>query len=313
MRLPGWRRNRIRTIVEGTLPYNRRRDDAWVKRGWKFYSAIEATVDPLDFGELSMKHPDLYWAHELHTSPDEGTEMLKHEIEARLLSGQNNAGISERTGFPAPVIEAYHELYFSVRDRLRFPSFVVHKVIGPSVHRGLTNNEPDILWKLYGFFGGPFVIDAMIAKFTNPAKAQRHEDVDAFIEDGIIGSVKRNGLVASHTMQINTFTQQQILDTWMKLREIEAAAENAQHGQATILANLEACFNIMPFSVGNKQADVIREADSIAGYAKLGVELRSEELMMVAAGQELPHKRLLENMPYPSVPGTAVVTEDEDK
>jgi hypothetical protein len=312
-RVPDWRRARVRTIVEGTLRYSRRKDDVWVKRAWKFYEAMEACENSLDYGGLSERYPDLYWAHEMNTSSDEGTEFMRWEIEARLLANQPFDQVAERTGCTEATIVAYHELYFCVRPKLSATSYIVHKVIGPSVHRGLTSNEPDVLWKLYGYFGGSYVINAVVDKFTSPAKAQRDEDVPAFVEDSTLGNIKRSAMIASHTMPINSFTQAQILEQWMKLREIEASSEAAQQGQATILSNLEACFQVMPFSVGKKSADVVREQDQLAEYTSMGVELRCDELLRVSAGETLPHKRLLENMPYPDAPGATDDLATEDK
>lgn len=309
LRVVRWRRQRLQLILDGDYPYSRRRDDKWVKMGWRFYAALAETVHPADVGELACRFPDFYFAYELQTSQDEAIELLRWELEAYLLTEWSYELISRRTGCSVKTIEIYHQIYYDVRERLLTKGYVNHMVIGPSLQRGLSPNEPDVLWKMYAYYCGGHVVGAIIDKFTNPAIAERPEDIPAVIEDAALGNLKRNAMIATHTMPINSFTQMAIIDAWMKLREIDAASEAAQQGQATILANLEACFKAMPFSVGKQPADMIQQREALEEYSRMSAELRTDELMALSAGEPLRLKPLLENMEYPP---TSTVTVKED-
>lgn len=304
LRSPRWRHNRIRLIVEGTLRYNRRRDDAWIKRGWRFYTALYEAQHPLQLAALSERYPALYWAHSINENPSEAYDLLRCELEARLLAAQDYDAIASRVGCSSDVVRAYHELYYQVRPKLTNRSYILHRAIGPAVQRQLSADNFDALWKLYGYFGGPHVVDAVVDKFTCASRCLRPDDVPAFIEDAVLGNIRRNAMIVTHTMLINGQTQGRILNAWMKLREIEAIAETGSSATASLLSNLDACFKMTPFCVAGDDAQAAGNIDAVKQYDDMSAELRCDEQMRLAAGEPLRHRQVMEQMDYAKIEAT---------
>jgi hypothetical protein len=92
------------------------------------------------------------------------------EVEARLLAGEGFDQVAEKCGLRASAVEAYHALFFDVRGslRLRSTDYIATVVIGPRRLSGLTAADVDILLKLFGYGGGPLVLDGVIRYFRCP-------------------------------------------------------------------------------------------------------------------------------------------------
>jgi hypothetical protein len=81
-----------------------------------------------------------------------------------LLYGQ----IAEKCGLTAEVVTAFHNSFFDVRDRRHAEGYVLHQVIGPKAHAGLTEADVDVILKLYAYAGGPLVVDALVSYYLDP-------------------------------------------------------------------------------------------------------------------------------------------------
>src|SRR5205823_3925434 len=77
---------------------------------------------------LTTRFPALDQAFRVYADPG---DPYRHAVEARVLAGQPPADIADRTGLPAVVVLAYEAVFFDVRSRLRYPDYVLHRVIGP--------------------------------------------------------------------------------------------------------------------------------------------------------------------------------------
>src|SRR4051794_31005542 len=113
---------------------NRRRDDQWVRRARSFLRGLHRAGGDLDDPRLIRADRAVLGAYRLRY----GSERIRWEIEARLLGGQDDAGIGTRTGIAADVIEAYEALFYSVRARLHYIDWVGAVAIGPRAYRGFT-------------------------------------------------------------------------------------------------------------------------------------------------------------------------------
>ena len=85
------------------------------------------------------------------------------ELEARILAGQSDEEIGSTLGVSGSIIEAYESLFFSVREKLYASDWVMCHVIGPKFYEGLSEQDIDIIWKLWAYRGGPLVLDGLIA------------------------------------------------------------------------------------------------------------------------------------------------------
>jgi hypothetical protein len=98
---------------------------------------------------------------------EEGS-LSRWEVEARLLAGESTPAIAAKSGLPAEVIDAFHDLFFSVRPRLHARDWVVNRVLGAEARLGLQESSTAGLLRLYGFLGGPLIVDDLLDFFARP-------------------------------------------------------------------------------------------------------------------------------------------------
>src|SRR5205823_11719364 len=57
----------------------------------------------------------------------------------------------------------YHDYFFEVRPRLRARDWIVARVIGAGLWLGFERDDLGGVWKAFGYFGGPTILDAVLA------------------------------------------------------------------------------------------------------------------------------------------------------
>jgi hypothetical protein len=140
-------------------------DDHAVREAAAFLQAWHGCEDDADRQRLALNIPALYGAHQLYLAAG---AFAKCEVEARLLTEESYALIAEKCGLTAEVVTAFHNTFFDVRDRLHAEGYVLHQVIGPKAHAGLTEADVDVILKMYAYAGGPLVVDALVSYYREP-------------------------------------------------------------------------------------------------------------------------------------------------
>jgi len=286
-----WRWERARFLRDANLPkVSRRHDDKYVIKARKFLEALDACKAEVDQYALLDKQPDLYYAYELWDEP-EGADLYhdrnpgRYELEARLLAGETRESVAAKLGVRVKVVEWYELLFFNVSDRIKNTSYVLNQVMGPAVHRGLTDRQYDVLWKLLGYFCGPVALDAFVTSFVNPDRPDTPEKVEDFCRDWTRSTLSMKAAIAARTMAVNSYTQGQILELFARHREIEADTDPGQARNA-LLANISAMMESIPWSVGSKPR---RGAKALAYYeSQDAAEPRAGEVLEAGSGADVP-------------------------
>lgn len=280
-RPPDWRWQKARLLREQNRRASRRRDDEWVQAARTFQAAVARCPNDWALADLAEQYPALVDARQL--AEQDGVQSFKWELEARLLANDGPDRIAERMLIPANTVRAYEALFFNVSDRLRHRSWIVHSVFGRSVHAGLNERQYDLLWKMYGFFGGTHLIDFMVDTFGETGKAAGPDKVRAWLEDDQRASLARKGAIAARTIPVNSYTQPAILELTQKYYEIEKAAGNAG-SQSVVMGLINDVMTSMAWSVGGgtRERPVPLLAGQTDGFA---AELRVTEMFALTAGQ----------------------------
>lgn len=307
-----WRWQRASAIYDqnpGALPASRRLDGPdgfkWINEGVRFLRAYARVRGERGRALLAEQRPEIFWAHWAFTSQ----QPIRYVIEAHLLARGDNYSIGYRCNMPPGVIEAYEALFFNVREKLIHRSYILNCVIGPAIHRGLSEREFDTLWKLYGYFLGPCIIDALEGKFANPTWCGTPTAVGAAVMDDAISTLKLKAALATKTVQVNQYTQLAILDAFTKFVEIERSTDSAGKAQEQILDHISAMMTALPFNVGNR----IRAAanDPVADFEKTSVELNYEEVMRLSVRAPIAHAGILKKLTFPVTEATQVLKEGD--
>lgn len=307
MRKPHWRWDRAKGVCAGSQPPAGRTRDGlagfkWINRAVTYTRAKLQYTRLGRLDQLASRFSDIFWAEWIH---DHDTHPLRWELEARLLSRSTDNEIAMACGTTAEVVRAYEALFFNVREKLHHTGYIVHTVMGESVHRGLAERDYDLLWKMYAYAHGPHMLTSLITKFVNPIWCNTPDEVNSAIHDDTIATLKLKSSLAAKTVQVNGGTQIELLQIYTKFVEIEQLSDSAGKAQSQILDHINVMFSVMPLNIGGR--DPRSGQQRIAGPSNVfdtsAVELSYDETVQVAVGQKLPHAEMLQQLDFPPVDG----------
>lgn len=269
----------------------------------KYLKAYNQCHDDQQKLELASHQPDLFWAHSIYQQPDGVAKWL---IEARLLARESDMEISARLGCTVGIVRSYHDNFFDVRPKLDFRDYILHAVFTEAIYRGLHERQHDLMWKMFGYFGGPFVIDAVSSRLINPTWANSANDASSFFQDVTLNVMKHKAAVAVITVPINAETNLDLIATFVKYVEIERTTESQGQAKDQIVDNIQKCMELIPFKVISEDRPI---SGILEQFDKSAVELNSAELLAVSVGAELPYADMLLNMHFPPPPALAKAQE----
>jgi hypothetical protein len=155
-----WRWLRAADLVEGRRRPRPPHDDDWVVaamrfRRWLRQPDVAARPSP----------PGLPEAHALYAAPP---SFRRWELEAWLLTREPLGQVAARCGLSPEAVEAYHAVFFDVRDCLDAAAYILNVVIGPKRHSGLTEADVDVLLKMRAYSYGPAALEELLKYYRDP-------------------------------------------------------------------------------------------------------------------------------------------------
>ena len=300
-RPPDWRWLRAVGIADeqAQRPTSRRDGEEnilWIRKAALFKQEYDAAREPLQQMTIIEKYPEILWAYNYYANPANLTS--RYIVEARILAQQTNREIAYAEGATEGTIAAYEQLFFSVRDRLFNADYIYHKVMGGSLQTSLSSADYGILWKLYGYVGGPFVLDAISRRIANPSWVSRPDEVIAFFHDVTVGTMKSKAAIAAATIPVNSETRIPILESFVRYVEVERSTEGGGQAENQILGNLTEMLTLLPFVVGTKQGAIASRG--AAQFDTSAVELRGSDLIALASGGEIENQEELLGLKFPN-------------
>ncbi len=305
-----WRWQRAKEIHEGEGPMASRRRDGlqgnkWIRRAVDYLTAEAAATSDAQRVALADGYTDIFWAvwaWQAQANPQ------RHSIEAHLLARETNYEIGYRCGVAPSVVEAYEALFFNVREKLHHRQYILNCVMGPAIHRGLSEREYDLLWKLYGYFLGPYIVDALESKFSNPVWCGTPEAVGAAVLDDAIGTLKLKAAIAAKTVPVNQHTQLALMEQFTKFVEVERNTDSAGQAQEQILDHIAAMMTTLPFNVGGRDPRGAQMAyNPIQDFEKTAIELTYEETMRLSVNQPIANADMLRKLSFPVTQSTQLL------
>lgn len=315
-RKPTWRWDRASTLFSDGANLSRRKDDAWTGRAYRFIAAQAATENDHDTMNLINRYPHIFVAHSVYTAHSEAELMLRNEIEARLLSGQDIDEISVRSNMSRDAVIAFEKLFFNVSDRLHNRSYIVHQVIGPDVQQGLSIREPATMWKLFGYFCGPLAVDLMVDPFLDPERPLRRSSLKTFCATMLKQTLTKKAFLASQTLRASaSHDQLELIEKFLKLLEIENHESGGADTNSGYTDGIKAMLDSVPWSAGHKaHATVSAEVVSmIRSYDMNGIELSPEELLQISIDGDGPSEDTFVGAFFPPKQLTAAPDSAETK
>lgn len=245
-------------------------------------------------GELyiSHRHPGLYWAERVRSNLNHDARWI---IEARLLAEEPLESIATKVSCSRDTVLWYEKAFFNVLPYLEQGDYIVSSILGKSAQQGIRERDYDLLWKLYGYTCGPHMLDAVICPFGRKAHILGPDQVDAAQNDIVRGNLRNKAVLASSNVPV-AYNQMHILETWTKLQEIEKN-NSGDSAQRLIVTNISAAITSLRFTT-ERPAEV---EPSLAYYDLQSAELRANELIDVASGNETEAHRQAVQLKFPDV------------
>ena len=248
-------------------------DDLRVAFG--FQQEIAECRDNDDRLKLLNRLPDFYEAWDMSQALDANHH--RWEIEARLLARNSPQRISNCLGISERTVDIYESWFFNVRDRLEHSGYIAHQVLGQCVHRGLSTRDYDCLWKLMGYYRGSPDVDHMIEGYKALGEC---EEFTAGVRSVSKRALEVKAMIILQGMPIDAETRPLILDTWVKLLQMEQAADGGGGASQTMITN-----NLMYFLERipwrkhlNEETAATADSD-ISQLRRQGVCIRAEDAM----------------------------------
>jgi hypothetical protein len=309
-----WRWERARLIREGALRGGpRKKEDPWVQAAVKFQQALARCRDDADQYMLLDKNPGLYhaWMAHLPIGDDEQGTPLRYYIEARLMTGETCEQVAEALGCSTDLVDWYEKLFFNVSEKLKYRGYVMTCVISPTLHTGLSPSAYDVLWKVFAYLYGPVALDAIVQGTSSIHHAETAEETDAKFATDVQASIRRKAAIAARTYGLNNFTQEGLMNIYARFLEIDKAQDTGSAKDA-FLVTVNTVLGTLPFAdgAGSVRPDLIAGGKAVLKvdqpvlehYDNESAELRTDELLTVAAGRDLPNRTDLEDMKFPELP-----------
>lgn len=316
-RRPNWRFDRVIAMCDRVPTPGRctPRDDEYVRRARHFLLRHRA-FDDNRREELRWEDGDLFAAYEVYRAKVNREGDQAFTLESRILSGQDDDEIAKHYSFGPRAVDYYEALFFNVRDRLDRRDWITTQILIPALKRdtGATDTAAAGTWqpqdnaviktsldgslKFFAFFAGPWVLEQLLAGFEHNCRAASADEAPGFFEKHYIRAVKRRTAQSVNFFEINKFN---VIDVFMTCNQIiatERAADTAEESRTKYDNHVKATLDGLPWTVGTREADNVPK--SVAAFDDTTTELRDDELLMVAAGDEPGSLKGLEFVKIPA-------------
>jgi hypothetical protein len=219
----------------GKLP---RKPDKATRTTIRFLRRFHACEDELDYLKLEYCMPVTCAAYDIF---DSGSDSLRTELQARLLSGDTIPVIAEKMSLPANVVRAYHAIFFHVQDRLNWKSWISRMAIGHRIPPGLQPSSCQMILRSYAYWGGPLVLDEVLDDYKQIPRPEKPSEVEQFFEADIRATLLRRIAIGLRTLPLDDpKTVFKLARLWMRLMQLDARRREMAQVFDNTAGNLEA-------------------------------------------------------------------------
>jgi len=256
---------------------------------------IMGLVDNGQKGTLTGHYTAIHQAYELHTLPP--SDLNRHILEARLLSGQTDDEIANSCSISPEAISLYERLFYNVRDRLDKIDYIVANALGQVFQGGLGDYNPTLLMKYFAYFAGPLMLSMVLTGFSRRRSVTTDDEVLGYLDSQIEHNWKLQTLAMSTSLQPGRFTVRDIIEGYTQLKTLEVRQTSAPEQSAWVSSFVSYLSQRCPAPRGSEAQNLV--GTPIANYAAGTVELRASEQLQRASIQGLPYLGDLESFKLP--------------
>lgn len=190
-----------------------------------FYGRLAKCKTPGDRSSLAEDYPGLLWADGTYSEAGPS----RYRVEALFLGGASYRDVAEVTGVDENFTWWYERVFFDISDKIAAGNraWLADKVLVPAFYSGGRFLRENVLWKLIsGICGWKLFSEGNDGLFQ-----EIRGDIMEKLEVVMRQSVQTGALTASRTIQINRFTQLELVDQGHRGADVDLRKELARDSQ----------------------------------------------------------------------------------
>lgn len=207
VRRPQWRADRVMELVENPKLRLRRSDDIYV-RSYRRLRSLQAAagIDQTKrfFGFVAQPYS---WVAEAIYYTTDGH--FRHILEGHLLTQESIAEIAGRLKIEENTVAHYEAIFFSVIDLRQNTDAIDQVILGPpgcffaGVKGVMTDNQRGFLYRLFAYYGGPDLLEAVIETIGPTTMHESREDVVGWLDTAVDQIVQVSTVAASRAPRLD--------------------------------------------------------------------------------------------------------------
>ena len=299
-RRPEWRFNRVLQLVDRRpTPLRCSKYDDEVVRQARAFLLKWRNGDDRQRDELFAANPGLVSAYLIYERGVNDAE-VEVVLQARLLTKMPFNEIALLSGVMPATIEYYEALFFNVRPYLTNRDWITRTILVPAIMRqfaqtdGSTWNSPGLVkpfldgsLKMFSYFGGPLVLDAMLHGFKVNQSCTSPDKLGEWLDGHWATVLRARSSAASAVFPIKEFAVGELFMAHAKIMELEKAEEAAGGPRNAIESHVGALMDEISWTVGAESAFGL-DSTAVPEFDRGAAELRDGELLEAAGGKALP-------------------------
>lgn len=268
------------------------RDDAPTRVLFRFARIREAATQS-DRDQIRKANPGLSVALDLHHGR---ARKLRPMIEAYILAGADDGSIAARLNVLREGISWYRLAFYDVEHLRHAPLRVVYDLIGIVDEDGQSELDEHRLWKLVGYTLKAEALDQLLF-VGDKSNALPKGGLAAWIKGRVQSDLQMKQLIVAHRLKVNDPKHIEIL---LKL-SLQQQCSQRPSEQVSLSLPEQISKDLMeeiPWAFGDA-GEVQFKGTKIGEWDESAVELRDEELLRLATGQDVPHLEELREFKFP--------------
>lgn len=190
-----------------------------------FIRGMNALDDEASPWEVYNDHPITYDAYEVHRIQPGNDIVDRWQIEARIIAGQTDAEIHDRTGYSPAAIKRYADLFYDVRSRLKHSDFVTSHLLGRQAHGYGRAFDLELLWKIIAWVLGPDVLDWMLNRGRAAHRQDDSVDPLRLMDLCYSRNMRLRAIISAYTAPMSNDMHAVNFDAYSKARALELQAQ----------------------------------------------------------------------------------------
>lgn len=166
--------------------------------------------------------------------------LLKSALESYLLTAVPLKYIDTKLSLPGGTAAIYHDLFFSVRDKLTNSVWILDRIFGTSLLTGVPIDKYYNLWKFYAYFGGIDILEKIIS--LSPQTPAEGVSIDKFIEEEVKQILLFKAALFARSLQVDEESTRTIFASLVKIFEIQSQSQPVE-SVTQEMGNLQAVYS----------------------------------------------------------------------